>query len=396
MIVHHELTGPEGAPVVVFSNSIGTTLSMWDAQARALEGRYRVLRYDARGHGQTPVLDTPVTIEGLGDDLVGLLDQLGISRAHVVGLSLGGMTAQSVVARFPARVKGLVLMATSAYLPGDWTARAAQVRASGMAAIVDAAIPRWFTPGFQTAAPETVQLMREQFLAIDPRGYAVCCGAIAGLDLRGSTMAAPALIIAGADDPATPPAMSEDIRARIPGATLVVLPRAAHLLAVEQPEAVNRHLLAFLDGLEGYRGGATFEAGVANRRAVLGAEHVARSLAAAGTFGGPWQDFITRMAWGEVWGDSTIPWKTRSLGSRALMVALGREDEFKLHLRPALRNGVTLAELRALLLQCAVYAGVPAGNGAFRWVRETLGNELEDPQKPSPSGTGLGEGPSPR
>ena len=378
MIVHYKLTGPESAPVVVFSNSIGTTLSMWDAQARALDGRYRLLRYDTRGHGQTPVLDEPATIEALADDLVGLLDQLGISRAHVVGLSLGGMTAQAVAARYPARVKGLVLMATSAYLPGDWEARAARVRASGMASIVDAAIPRWFTPAFQTAAPETVGMIREQFLAIDPRGYAVCCRAIAGLDLRGVTITAPTLIIAGADDPATPPAMSEDLRARIPGATLLVLPHAAHLLAVEQPEAVNRHLVAFLDGLEGYRGGATFEAGVANRRAVLGVEHVARSLGAAGAFGGPWQDFITRVAWGEVWGDATLPWKTRSLVTLALMVALGREEEFKLHVRPALRNGVTLEELRALLMQCAVYAGVPAANGAFRWVRETLGRELDE------------------
>jgi len=120
----------------------------------------------------------------------------------------------------------------------------------------------------------------------------------------------------------------------------------------------------------------SFEDGLANRKAVLGAAHVERSLTKAGAFAGPWQDFITRTAWGEVWGDPALPWKTRSMLTLALMVALGREEEFKLHLRPALRNGVLVAELRALLIQAAVYAGVPAANGAFRWVQEALGDEL--------------------
>lgn len=121
---------------------------------------------------------------------------------------------------------------------------------------------------------------------------------------------------------------------------------------------------------------AAFEAGLANRRAVLGEAHVERSLAGAGEFGMPWQNFITRYAWAEVWGDDTLPWKTRSMVVLAITLALGREEEFKLHLRPALKNGVTLPELRALLKQCAVYAGVPAANGAFRWAKEVLGEEL--------------------
>ena len=197
------------------------------------------------------------------------------------------------------------------------------------------------------------------------------------MDLRASNAAIQArtLIVAGADDPATPPAMSEDMRSRIPDAELIVLPRAAHILAIEQADAFNRHLLAFLGTEPESR--SAFAAGLANRKAVLGAEHVERSLAGAGPFAGPWQDFITRMAWGEIWGDPTIPWKTRSMVTLALMVALGREEEFKLHIRPALRNGVTLPELRALLTQCAVYAGVPAANGAFRWTRDVLGAELD-------------------
>jgi len=381
----YDLRGPAEAPVVAFSNSIGTTHQMWDAQAQALAGRYRVLQYDTRGHGGSPVAVGPASIEALADDLVGLLDALQVERAHVVGLSLGGMTAQSLAARRPERVHGLVLMATSAYTPDGWEARAATVRSQGMGAIVDAVLTRWFTPGFRASHPDAVGPHRERFLAMDPEGYAACCGAIGAMDLRPSNAAitAPTLIIAGADDPATPVPMMEEIRGRIPDAELVVLPRAAHIMAVERADAVNAHLDAFLGRLQATgepRGGASFEDGLANRKAVLGAAHVerlmAKSGAKAGAFAGPWQDFITRTAWGEVWGDPALPWKTRSMLTLALLVALGREEEFKLHLRPALRNGVSVAELRALLIQAAVYAGVPAANGAFRWVQEALGDEL--------------------
>lgn len=387
----YDLAGPEGAPLVAFSNSVGTTLEMWDAQARALAKRYRVLRYDARGHGRSPVLDRPVSVAELADDLAGLLDALGTARAHIVGLSLGGMTAQALAARHPDRVETLTLMATSAYLPGNWDERAAAVRAQGMGAIADAVIARWFTPAFAAASPEAVAPFRERFLRIDPRGYAACCGAIGEMDLRTMLVAitAPTLIIAGADDPATPVPMMEDIRGRIPQAELIVLPRAAHILAVERADLVNRHLAAFLDAHSGAAaepsrtggtasggGGASFEAGLANRKSVLGAEHVQRSLDRAGAFATPWQDFITRTAWGEIWGDPTLPWKTRSMLTLAMMIALHREEEFKLHVRPALRNGVTPEELRALLLQAGIYAGVPAANAGFRWVKEVLGDEI--------------------
>ncbi len=249
----YDLAGPEGAPVVVFSNSVGTTLEMWDAQARALSDRYRCLRYDARGHGRSQVLDQPITIDDLADDLAGLLDALGVAQAHIVGLSLGGMTAQAFGVRHPDRAESLTLMATAAYLPHGYDKRAETVRAQGMGVIVDAVLARWFTPDFAAAHPEVITPMRERFLQLDPRGYAVCCMAIHDMDLRASNAAirAPTLIIAGADDPATPPAMLEDIRTRIPQAELIVLPRAAHIPAVEQADRVNRHLAAFLDGLMG-------------------------------------------------------------------------------------------------------------------------------------------------
>jgi 3-oxoadipate enol-lactonase/4-carboxymuconolactone decarboxylase len=202
------------------------------------------------------------------------------------------------------------------------------------------------------------------------------------MDLRPhlGTIAAPTLVVAGRDDPATPVGMAEEIRSLIPDAELLVLPRAAHLLAIERVDAVTPHLLAFLERnterAAGAPGAVPFESGLQNRKQVLGAEHVERSLAKAGGFAMPWQDFITRTAWGEVWGDPRLPWKTRSLVTLAMMVALHREEEFKLHVRPALRNGVSVEELQSLLLQSAIYAGVPAANAAFRWAKDVLGDEI--------------------
>ncbi len=241
----YDLTGLETAQTVVFSNSIGATLEMWDDQARALATRFRVLRYDTRGHGRSPVLDQPATIDTLADDFAGLLDALGIVRAHVVGLSLGGMTAQALAVRRPDLVQSLVLMATAAYLPGNWDERAHAVRTHGMSAVAEAVIERWFTPAFRL--DPRVEALRRRFLANDPAGYAVCCGVIAEMDLRPSNaaIAARTLVIAGADDPATPPSMGEELRARIPDAELVVLARASHMLAIEQAAVVNQHLLEF-------------------------------------------------------------------------------------------------------------------------------------------------------
>jgi 3-oxoadipate enol-lactonase / 4-carboxymuconolactone decarboxylase len=379
----YDMTGPQDAPPLLFSNSLGTTLEMWDEVVCGLAPFYCCIRYDTRGHGRSEVLDRPLSIDDLASDAAGLLDALGIARAHVIGLSIGGMTAQALAVAKPEKVASLTLMATSAFLPPAslWEERAQTVLKNGTAAVADATMERWFTKAFREAAPHRVERMRTTLLAISGVGYAACCRAIRDMDLRPriGAISAPTLIVAGQDDPSTPPAMSEELKERIAGSELVVLSPAAHLLAIERADAVVPRLLSFLAEREGGRatpGGASFPGGLANRKAVLGVEHVERSLEQAGSFAAPWQEFITSTAWNGVWGDSTLPWKTRSLVTLAMMVALGREDEFKLHLRPALRNGVSLAELRALLMQTAIYGGVPAANNAFKWVRETLGPDL--------------------
>jgi 3-oxoadipate enol-lactonase len=209
-----------------------------------------VVRYDLRGHGASPVPPGPYALADLGADLVQLLDRLDIARAHLVGLSLGAMVSLWVAARHPARVRRLAVCCTAARLgpPEAWAERARVVRAGGAGAIAEAVVDRWFTPGFRQRDPERLATMRTLVAATSREGYAGCCAAIETMDLRGDLPAitAPTLAIAGADDPATPPERLREIAEAIPGARLAVVPGAAHLANVEQPERITELLLGHL------------------------------------------------------------------------------------------------------------------------------------------------------
>jgi 3-oxoadipate enol-lactonase len=249
--LNYRLEGPEDAPVLVLSSSLGTTMAMWDEQAAALRERFRLVRYDHRGHGESPVPPGPYRLEELGRDALALLDRLGVERFSWCGLSLGGMVGMWVASEAPERVERLVLCCTSARLgpPEMWAERAAKVRQGGMEAVADAVISRWFTPGFHEEHPETFAWAKEMLLGTPPEGYAGCCEAIRDMDLRGrlDEVRAPTLVIAGADDPATPSEHAGLIRDAIPDALLEVVPQAAHLANVERPGEVTRALLAHLE-----------------------------------------------------------------------------------------------------------------------------------------------------
>lgn len=251
-VVHHVVTGPPDAPVVVLSNSLGSTHRMWDAQVDALSQDFRVVRYDTRGHGRSPVPCGTWSVDDLADDLVGLLDRLGVARAHLVGLSLGGMTALRVAARHPARVDRLVLLCTAAHLPPaqGWLDRAATVRREGTAAVAEAVVGRWFTPAY-LANHEDVRTRNVAMVSsTPPAGYAACCEAIAAMDQRPdlAEIAAPTLAIAGADDPATPPGLLEEIAHGVQDGRLLVVPEAAHLANAQQPLAITAAIHHHLAG----------------------------------------------------------------------------------------------------------------------------------------------------
>jgi 3-oxoadipate enol-lactonase len=244
--VHHTLEGPDDAAVLVFSNSLGTTGVMWDAQAAALSDRFRVLRYDARGHGSTPATRGPYTVGDLAGDVIDLIDRLELERVSFCGLSIGGMTGMWLGVNAPERIDRLVICCTGMQLPPAemWTERAAQVRAEGMGCVIDATMERWFTPGFRERSPEVVGRIREIFLTTNPEGYAGCCEALAQFDMRGQldAITAPTLVIAGEDDPVGTPERAGAVGEEIEGSHVVILPEARHLAAVEQADAVTREL----------------------------------------------------------------------------------------------------------------------------------------------------------
>ncbi|CCE01953.1 3-oxoadipate enol-lactonase [Bradyrhizobium sp. STM 3809] len=235
-------SGPADAPAILFSNSLGTTHRMWDAVVAELSSEFRCIRYDTRGHGASTRSHSAFGIEDLADDAVDILDNLGIEQAHFAGLSLGGMTGQAVALRASTRLHSLSLMATTSYMPpaSAWNERAALVRREGTKAIVEATIQRWFTPGFTAGSRAAIDRVAREFSEADAEGYASCCEAIGRMDFREhiGQIRTPTLIIAGAQDPATPVEMSRNMHLSIPDSHLVVLDPAAHLLAVERPDAV--------------------------------------------------------------------------------------------------------------------------------------------------------------
>lgn len=244
-------------PVVVLSHALGCELGMWDGVAAALKGRYTVLRHDHRGHGRSEAVPGPYTMDMLADDLAGLIEAQGAGPVHFVGLSMGGMTAQALAAKYPHLVKSITIANAAMYYDeaarAMWAARVKTVLAQGMEAIADGALQRWFTPAFRAdetgGGAQRVAVLRERLVNTDAAAYAASCEAVAGIDFRASngSIRCPTLVIAGTRDEATPVVMSEAICQSIPGAQLTTLP-AAHLSAVEQPDAFAELLERFFEG----------------------------------------------------------------------------------------------------------------------------------------------------
>jgi 3-oxoadipate enol-lactonase len=249
LLVRYALGGPAGAPPLVLSSSLGTDLSLWDPQVPALEARFRVLRYDTRGHGETSVTPGPCTVAQLAGDVIRMLDALGVERVHFCGLSLGGQIGLWLGAHAPRRIERLVLCNTAARIgtAEAWNARIDAVRRDGMAAVSEQILDRWFSPAFRARSPEAVAAARRLLEATPAEGYAAACAALREADLRGEAAAvtAPTLVVAGRLDPATPAADGRLLADAIPGARYVEL-EAAHLSNLEVPERFTSEVVRFL------------------------------------------------------------------------------------------------------------------------------------------------------
>ncbi|CAM5201594.1 3-oxoadipate enol-lactone hydrolase [Bosea thiooxidans] len=369
--IYWKLEGADGKPALVLLNSIGTDLSLWDAVLPALLASFRVLRLDTRGHGASDAPAGDYSLAMLADDVSAAMDAAGIDRAAVAGVSLGGMIAMELALSRPERVSALALICTSATMDkAAWQERIAKVRTGGTAAIADLAMQRFLSPAFAAGQPAVAESVRRSLVAMNSEGYAGAGAAIRDMDLIGQlpALACPVLVVVGERDASTPFAgHGENLLAAIPAAKLDRLD-CGHLAPLEAPAALAGALRAFLQPGPDVAAAAEtlFEAGLGNRRRVLGDAWVDRSLANRTPFNAEFQAMITRVAWQEIWSRPGLDDRTRRLIVLAITASLGRWEEFRLHVRAGLTSGgFTRDELKELLMQTAIYAGVPAGNTGF-------------------------------
>ncbi len=377
----YRLQGNAGRPVLILSHSISTDHALWDLQVEGLLPYFQVLRYDTRGHGASEVTAGEYSVEMLGKDILALADALEISQFAFCGLSLGGAIGQWVAVHAPRRITHLVLANTSPqFVPrANWETRIGAVLKGGMPAVVDVAMQRFFSPDTLAKQNPSVASIRSVFLGTDPVGYLGCCAALRDMnhgDLI-KQIKAPTLVISGDRDVATPwTGHGERLAQEIPGAKAIHL-AAAHLSNIERPHSFTTALLEFLLARPS-TDADSLQAGFEVRRAVLGDAHVDKAIAATTEFTRDFQELITRYAWGTIWSRPELDRRTRRLLVLAVTASLGRWEEFALHLRAGLASDLELCDLKEVLLQTAVYAGVPAANTGFQIAAEQIKKKDEE------------------
>jgi 3-oxoadipate enol-lactonase/4-carboxymuconolactone decarboxylase len=369
---YFRLDGQDDRPVLIFSHSLGCDHTQWDAQAAAMLPHFRVLRYDIRGHGATSVPSGDYSIEMLARDVLALADALGIRQFAWCGLSLGGMIGQWLGANAPTRVSALVLANTSPRFPDPtlMETRRRTALESGMAALEASVMGRFFSPDRLEVNSATVAGARRVLVATDPVGYAGCCAAVRDMDQRSllPSIHAPTVIIVGERDVSTPwQGHGEILAQHIAGARVERLP-TAHLSNLEAPRSFAAILAQFLLPAPA----DTLSAGFENRRVILGRAYVEGGVAATTDFNRAFQELITRFAWGSVWQRLGLDDRTRRLLALALAAALGRREEFRLHVRAGLAAGLEPCDVEEALLETAVYAGFPAANTGFHIASEEI------------------------
>lgn len=375
------LAGRPGQPLLVLGPSLGTSVqTLWAAVAADLVDDFEVIGWDLPGHGTNRVVAAePLHIADLAHALMEQLDGAYAGATfHYAGESVGGAVGLQLLLDHPHRVTSAALLCTGATIgtADAWQQRKEQVESSGTSSLLASAPQRWFSPGFADRDPDTAAKLLDELAGISDEGYAAVCGALASFDVRSrlTDISGPVLAIAGADDAVTPPSALETVATQVRRGHLVVLPGVAHLAPAEAPHQVARLIRdhAASAAADQRTVAEVRAAGMAVRRNVLGDAHVDRAIAAATDFTSEFQQLITEYAWGGIWTRPGLDPRARSLITLTALVARGHHEELILHIRAARRNGLTVAELKELLLQTAIYCGVPDANTAFRIAQETL------------------------
>ncbi|HEY4375245.1 MAG TPA: 3-oxoadipate enol-lactonase [Burkholderiales bacterium] len=362
-------------PALLLGNSLGTDHALWDAIMPNLIERFRVIRYDMRGHGASDAPAGEYTIERLGRDALAVADAAGAKQFSWAGVSLGGMVGMWLGTNAPERVTRLVLSNTGAKLDASgWAARIELVKKQGMGGLVDAVMQRFFTARYVERGDARFATVRSTFLTLDGGGYIGCCAAIRDMDQSASIkrITAPTLVITGSEDQATPAALGEAVAAAIPGARVASLP-VAHIPHLEAPRQFCDVAMSFLLGLDApISEQQRYEMGLERRKEVLGRKYVEERLRQVNSFNTEFQNFITRYAWGELWTRTAFDDRTRRLLVLGMTAALGRWEEFRLHIRAGLEAELTTQDIKELLMEASIYCGVPVGNTGFHHAQEFL------------------------
>ena len=383
-------------PLLVLGPSLGTSATtLWTHCADGLADAFDLTAWDLPGHGHNhTVPDEPFTMGELAAGVLRVVDDVLAERGDVggsfvyAGVSVGGAVGLQLMLDQPDRLAAAALLCTGAKI-GDqelWTERMGQVSASGTPGIVSASAERWFGPGFLDRSPEVGSALLHALQRTDDKGYIQVCGALATFDVRDrlADIAVPVLAVAGSHDVAAPPAGLRTIADDVMQGRYVELDGVAHLAPAEAPEAVAGLLRQHFLGEESFPGDDSTvrelrDAGMVVRREVLGDAYVDRASSAATDFTRDFQEFITQYAWGGIWTRPGLDRRSRSLITLTALIARGHHEELALHVRAARRNGLTVGEIKELILQTAVYCGVPDANTAFRIAQQALEHDQESP-----------------
>jgi 3-oxoadipate enol-lactonase/4-carboxymuconolactone decarboxylase len=377
-IVGTDFGGPDGAGLLLLGPSLGTSAAtLWTEAADRLNKNIRVVAWDLPGHGHGPTVE-PFTMAELAAGVLSLADDFAAETMHYAGDSVGGCVGLQLLLDAPQRVASAALLCTGPAIgtQDSWRERAAAVRAAGTEAVVTGAAQRWFSDGFAQRQPDVSAALLAALRDTDPESYAQICDALAAFDVadRLHEITTPVLAIAGSDDLPTPPECLHRIASGVKDGRLVVLDGVGHLAPAEAPERVAQHIAehTFRSAPPTPTTSDVYAAGMAVRRQVLGDAYVDRAIAATTDFTEDFQRLITEYAWGTIWTRQGLDRRSRSLITLTALVARGHHEELAMHLRAARRNGLTNDEIKELLLQTAIYCGVPDANTAFRIAANVL------------------------
>jgi 3-oxoadipate enol-lactonase / 4-carboxymuconolactone decarboxylase len=386
-----QLSDPNAGPLLLLGTSIGTSAAaLWSASAAFLGERFHVVAWDLPGHGRnTEPISAGFTMTELAAGVLAFTDRVLTDRGepggrlYYAGDSLGGAVGLQALLDAPDRIVAAVLLCTGAKI-GDaesWRERAARVRASGTTVVINQSVERWFAPGFLEREPQVGSRLLDSLRAADAEAYALACEALADFDVRSrlGEIAVPVLAVAGAEDFATQANLLAEIAHGVQRGTLLVLDGLAHLAPAEAPQEVAKLIIEHCDAQGS--GADRYAAGMQVRREVLGDDHVDRATAATTDFTRDFQKLITEYAWGTIWTRPGLDRRSRSMITLTALVARGHHEELAMHVRAARRNGLSVDEIKEVLLQTVIYCGVPDANTAFRIAQAVLADEETTPEE---------------